>query len=56
MPHVIASTGECSELGGLECPSPARDPAGTYRVGIDVAGSPEIQRLDEHGAWVPVVL
>lgn len=56
MTHVIASIGERSELGGLECPCPASDPDGTYRVAIDAAGRPEIQRLNEHGAWVAVEL
>jgi hypothetical protein len=56
MPHVIAWTAEHSELGGLECPAPANDPNGTYRVGIDASGRPEIQRLNEQGAWLPVVL
>jgi hypothetical protein len=56
MPHVISSVFESSEVGGLHCPSPASDPDGTYRVAIDAAGRPEIQRLNELGTWVPVVL
>ena len=56
MPHVIASMGERSQLGGLACPAPVNDPDGTYRVGIDADGRPEIQRLEEAGVWAPVVL
>jgi hypothetical protein len=56
MPHVIASLGERSKLGGLQCPSPASDSGGTYRIGIDDDGRPDIQRLNDEGVWVSVVL
>lgn len=56
MQHVIAWEGQRSELGGLECPPPPNDPDGTYRVGLNVNGQPEIQRLNESGEWVPVTL
>jgi hypothetical protein len=52
MPHVIAWLSQESELGGLECPSPANDPNGKYRVGLDAKGRPEIQRLSDNGKWV----
>jgi hypothetical protein len=54
MPHVIAWMGERSDLGGLECPPPASDPGGTYRVAVDAGGRPEIQRLNADGTWLPV--
>lgn len=58
MPHVIAwmSQSQQSELGGLECPSPATDPNGTYRIGLDARGRPEIQRLSDKGEWIPVAV
>lgn len=56
MPHVIAWVSQDSEIGGLACPAPADDPDGTYRVGLDASGQPEIQRLSEDGTWLPVVL
>jgi hypothetical protein len=54
MPHVIAWLGQNSETGGLECPSPAHDPSGRYRVGLDAEGRPQIQRCYERGEWLPV--
>jgi hypothetical protein len=56
MPHVIAWLAHESELGGLECPSPASDPTGKYRVGLDAQGHPEIQRLSNNGKWVAVAI
>jgi hypothetical protein len=56
MPHVIAWLSQESELGGLECPSPASDPNGKYRVGLDRQGRPEIQRLSHDGKWVAVTI
>jgi hypothetical protein len=56
MPHVIAWLSQESELGGLECPSPASDRKGTYRVGLDADGRPEIQRLSSNGKWVTVAI
>jgi hypothetical protein len=40
--------------GSLTCPSPASDKAGSYRVGVDKNGVPQIQRQDAQGAWQPV--
>lgn len=56
MPHVIAWLSQESELGGLECPPPASDPDGKYRVGLDIQGRPEIQRLSADGKWVTATL
>ena len=39
------------EMGELSCPAPPEDTGGTYRVGLDSGGLPEIQRLDADGMW-----
>jgi hypothetical protein len=53
MPHVIAWMSQQADgLGGLECPPPASDPYGKYRIGLDVRGRPEIQRRNERGEWI----
>jgi hypothetical protein len=56
MRHVIAYLGQESELGGLECPSPASDARGKYRIGLDSQGRPEIQRMTSKREWIPVTL
>ena len=43
------------ELGALKCPAPPEDAEGTYRVGLDLDGLPEIQRLGGDGVWHPVL-
>jgi hypothetical protein len=55
MRHVIAWMSQDSELGGLECPSPADDTLGKYRIGLDDRGRPEIQRLSDKGEWVALL-
>jgi len=51
MPQAIATMGSATGLGGLTCPAPSNDPDGLYRVGLDQAGLPEIQRQDAQGNW-----
>jgi hypothetical protein len=52
MPHVIAWLSQQPGLGGLECPPPAGDPTTKYRIGLDVRGRPEIQRLNDKDQWI----
>jgi hypothetical protein len=54
MPHAIRTMGPLMDVGGLTCPAPADDPHGVYRVGLDDAGRPQIQRRDALGVWQPV--
>jgi len=51
MPQAIRTLGGITGLGGLTCPTPDDDPNGTYRIGLDAEGRPQIQRQNDQGGW-----